>query len=558
MTATILARGRRWWWIVLVGALAAAVLAYLVSAAMTPIYQAQLTLLVEEGQGTGAGDYNDILAAERRTRTFSRLVAQRPVLEETIRRLSLRVTPEELMAAIEVTPIRDTQLVTLAVSDPSPARAAAIANTVAEVFIEQTQQRQAEIAGPGADQVQQNIDAIQRQIDEANARIAELQAQPNAGDPAVQQEIRNLQTQVAQFTETHSALIEAQQRILASAAAGGPRIRVTADAIPPDAPIRPRTTLNTALGGVLGTLLGLGVVQVLVYLDDTVKDAEDVRRLTGRPALGWIPRFRGPSGIALVTAPRSPVSEGYRSLRTNLQFATLGQEVRSILVTSARPGDGKTTTVVNLGAVLAQGGQQVIVVDADLRRPRLHAALGSVPNRFGLTNLLLTDDAVDLSALLQETDVPGLRVLTTGPLPPNPTDVLDSPRMHELIAGLERMADIVLVDAPPVPVSDALVLAGLVDRVLLVAYSGRTRSSELARAVEELTRAGTPLLGVLLNRAEAGAGGYDLYYAEYYSAEPDHSDHDGSGPGASTRLSQRLGTLVSGRAVDVTQRGNQG
>lgn len=557
MTSSILARGRRWWWIVLVGALAAAALAYLVSAAMTPIYQAQLTLLIEESQGTGAGDYNDILAAERRTRTFSRLVAQRPVLEETIRRLSLRMTPEELMAVIEVTPIRDTQLVTLAVSDPSPARAAAIANTVAEVFIEQTQQRQAEIAGPGADQVQQNIEAIQRQIDEANARIAELQAQPNAGDPAVQEEIRNLQAQLAQFTETHSALIEAQQRILASAAASGPRIRVTADAIPPDAPIRPRTTLNTALGGVLGTLLGLGVVLVLVYLDDTVKDAEDVRRLTGRPALGWIPRFRGPSGIALVTAPRSPVSEGYRSLRTNLQFATLGQEVRSILVTSAHPGDGKTTTVVNLGAVLAQGGQQVIVVDADLRRPRLHAALGNVPNRFGLTNLLLADDEVDLAALLQETDVPGLRVLTTGPLPPNPTDVLDSPRMHELIAGLERMADMVLVDAPPVPVSDALVLAGLVDRVLLVAYSGRTRSAELARAVEELTRAGTPLLGVLLNRAEAGAGGYDLYYAEYYSAEPDTGDQDGSGPGASTRLSQRLGTLVSGRAVDATQRGNQ-
>jgi len=557
MTSTILARGRRWWWIVLVGALAAAALAYLVSAAMTPIYQAHLTLLIEEGQGTGASDYNDILAAERRTRTFSRLVAQRPVLEETIRRLSLRVTPEELATAIDVTPIRDTQLVTLAVSDPSPARAAAIANTVAQVFIEQTQQRQAEIAGPGADQVQQNIDAIQKQIDEANARIAELQAQPNAGDPAVQQEIRNLQTQLAQFTETHSALIEAQQRILASAASG-PRIRVTADAVPPESPVRPRTTLNTALGGVLGALLGLGVVLVLVYLDDTVKDAEDVRRLTGRPALGWIPRFRGPVGIALVTAPRSPVSEGYRSLRTNLQFATLGQEVRSILVTSARPRDGKTTTVVNLGAVLAQGGQQVIVVDGDLRRPQLHATLGSIPNRVGLTNLLLTEDAVDLSAVLQETDVPGLRVLTTGPLPPNPTDVLDSPRMHDLIAVLEGMADIVLIDAPPVPVSDALVLAGMVDRVLLVAYSGRTRSAELARAVEELTRAGTPLLGVLLNRAEAGAGGYDLYYAEYYSAEPDPGDHDGSGPGAPTRLSQRLGALVPGRAVDLPQRGNQG
>jgi non-specific protein-tyrosine kinase len=217
-----------------------------------------------------------------------------------------------------------------------------------------------------------------------------------------------------------------------------------------------------------------------------------------------------------------------------LQFATLEQPIRSLVNTSPQPGDGKTATVTNLGAVLAQAGQRVILVDADLRKPQLHTHFGGVKNRAGLTNLLLAQPGDGLAdALLQPTEIPGLRVLTTGPLPPNPADVLNLPRMREILAYLEDAADIVLVDAPPMAVSDPLTISGLVDGVLLVMLGGRTRSGELTQVVQELTRTSTPLIGAVINRVDVKGDGFYTHYASYYGAG---SDRGGDGdPAASSR-----------------------
>lgn len=503
---------RRLWWVIVVCPLVAAAAAYLVSDAMTPIYRASSVLVIEERASSSSSTYNDILASERRARTYSLLAHTRPVLDETIGRLGLTLTPEQLDGKVSVSPIQDTQLIEISVSDPSPGRAADIANTIGAVFVEQLAAQQAAITGTSREELDRSIADVKRRIDETSAEIDELNASPDAASTAVQANILALQSQLSQLQSSYSALLEARQRMDIAESQSAALVRVAEQATAPSTPVSPRTTLNTGLGGVLGLLIAGGLVVLVGYLDNTVKDSESLRRLVGAPALGEIPTLRRKEGLEALVAPQSAASEAYRGLRTNLQFATFGREIRSIVFSSTRPGDGKTTTVANLAVVMAQGGQRVIAVDADLRKPRLHQVFRGLHNREGLTNLLLSDGFGSLERYLQQTPVSGLRVLTTGPLPPNPPDVLTSQHMRELVARLEEEADIVLFDAPPQTLSDPLILAGLADGLVLVTSSRRTRANELQLGIANAERTGTPLIGVVINRAAPAGGSYAYYY----------------------------------------------
>lgn len=511
---------RRWWWVFILCPVLAAGAAFLISRELPRVYEADLTLVISQGGSSSGSNYNDILAAQQRTGTFARLATTRPVLEETIRRLSLPTTPEELVKQIKVTAVSDTQLLKVAVTDKDPQQAAKIANTVADVFIQQTKAQQLAATGSTSDEIKKNIADVKSRIDQTSQRIAQLQQSLDANSATTQAELRQLQTLLSQDQTTYGNLLEAQQQMDLAAAEAGNQVQLAEQAVPPTTFIRPRILLNTALAGILGLLLAAGLVLVVGYLDDTVKTAEDVERLTGRTALGSIPILRSPGGVETIAHPNSAATEAYRTVRTNFQFAVVGQKVRSIVVTSFRPSDGKTTTIVNLAAVLAQGGQRVILVDADLRKPNVQKYFQGLSTRTGLTNLLLANADVSLAPLLRATTIPGLRLLPAGPLPPNPPDVLSAAQMGKVVAQLETEADIVLFDAPPMAVSDALILGGLVDALLLVVQHGRTRSAELVRAVQELTQTGTPLVGVVINRVEAErAGHYYAYYHSYYSSD---------------------------------------
>ncbi len=207
------------------------------------------------------------------------------------------------------------------------------------------------------------------------------------------------------------------------------------------------------------------------------------------------------NGNGLVTArePRSLAAEAYRTLRTNIQFSSIDREVRSLLVTSAGPNEGKSTVVANLGVTMAEGGKRVVVVDADLRRPGLHRIF-NLDEAAGLTTMVLDQS---LEPPLQGTHVPGLRLLASGPLPPNPAELLASERLVRTLARLLELADLVILDSPPIgPVSDAAILASRVDGTLLVVDSGHTRLETARQAKEQLERVGARLLGVVLNNVK--------------------------------------------------------
>mgnify|MGYP001224210957 FL=1 len=503
---------RRWWWVFIVCPLLAAAAAYGVSRALTPIYRAEATLFIDQRETTGSLNVGDIQAAQELAATYSRLVTARPVLEQTINRLSLDTTPEDLVENISVTRIGSTQLVEIAVEDPDPRQAAQIANTLAQVFIEETHAQEDAATWSGRDELRRQIEEVQQRIEDTSSRIAELQ-QSGASGTAVQTELRTLQTQLSQDQALYASLLEAQQRMELAAAQSATQIRVVEQAVPPTKFVKPRILVNTALAGALGIVLAAGLVLVAGYLDDTVKTSEDVQRLTGRGALGLIPELRSPESIEAIAHPDSVGSEAYRTARTNLQFVAVGQSLRSFVVTSPRPGDGKTTTAVNLAAVLAQGGQRVILVDADLRRPQVHRYFAGLNTRSGLSNLLLSEWDVKLTPTLRQTTIAGLTVLPAGPLPPNPLDLLSSPRMREVLDWLAEQADVVIFDAPPLAVSDALVLSRLTNGVILVSETGRVRTAEIADAVQQIQQSGSTLLGIILNRFPLEkSGGYYTYY----------------------------------------------
>ncbi|MDZ7336916.1 MAG: polysaccharide biosynthesis tyrosine autokinase [candidate division KSB1 bacterium] len=303
---------------------------------------------------------------------------------------------------------------------------------------------------------------------------------------------------------------------------------------PPVAPIKPKKRVNLMLGAIIGLMLGFGLAFVIEYLDTSVRSIEDVEAM-GLNLMGTIPVIRAEqrNGRAeqvpgarvdpetrqieerLVThlRPKSPVSESYRTLRTNIQFARSDAPVRALLVTSAGPKEGKSTTVANLAITMAQLNTRTLLVDADLRRPMLHKLFG-VPRDVGLTNLLVGKAALDQALI--PTPVENLTLMPCGVLPPNPSELLGSQAMQALLNEVKGRFDVVLLDSPPViAVTDALVLGRLVDGVLLVVSSGSTNREALMRAKDLLDHVQAPVLGVLLNNITA-SNMYGSYYYYYY------------------------------------------
>ncbi len=218
------------------------------------------------------------------------------------------------------------------------------------------------------------------------------------------------------------------------------------------------------------------------------------------------------SNLVTLSNPRSPISEAYRTLRTNLEFSSLDKPIRSMVVTSAAPEEGKSTTLANLAVTIAQAGKRVILVDCDLRRPSLHQ-LFNVRSTVGFTDMM-RDDTLMNKPPLQETGVPNLRLITSGTRPPNPSELLASRRMSEVIASLQNQADVILFDAPPViAVTDAAVLASKVDVVLLVINAGKTKREHAKKAKMLLDKVNARLIGTVLNNVKGDAGMYQ-YYAD--------------------------------------------
>jgi receptor protein-tyrosine kinase len=313
--------------------------------------------------------------------------------------------------------------------------------------------------------------------------------------------LANLVAQTFVSTETSDAITRAGTT------------RVVEPASVPSTPISPNLRLNVALAVLLGLVLAGGLALLIEYMDDTVKSSEDVRLVTGMSTLVEVGRLPHDKDRLPLSSRGLPMAEAetYAILRTNVQFSSIAHPARVILVASANSGDGKSTTASNFALACAEAGKTVALVDADLRRPSLHKAF-SLENTTGLTNLLLSDAPLTAEALMA-TSHPNLFVVPSGPLPPNPTELLEWAGFDRVIEQLKSRVDLIVLDsAPLLAVADARILAAKADATILVADQGRTRLGALRAAYYAATRGNANVLGVVLNKVRRGRGSYGYYY----------------------------------------------
>lgn len=317
-------------------------------------------------------------------------------------------------------------------------------------------------------------------------------------------------------------------------------LSIITPAAAPAAPSAPNTRLNLALGLFVGIALGLGLAVARNTFDTRIRVEADVRRVTDAPLLGGIAFDQDAIERPLLTqsSDQTPRAESFRQIRTNLQFANIAGRAKTLLLTSSLPGEGKSTTATNLAISLAQAGKNVCLIDADLRRPMVGEYLGLERNA-GLTTALVGD--AHINDLLQQWGDHDLYVLTSGRIPPNPSELLGSMEMSQLLKELEQAFDVVIIDAPPLlPVTDAAVLSQHVGGVVVIVGAQKAREQDLDKALKALDMVNANLLGVVVNRLPSK--GPDAYAYSYYRHENDqHQPQYAKSQLTGGRLAQSFG-----------------
>ena len=363
------------------------------------------------------------------------------------------------------------------------------------------------------------VRAAEQNVADLTARVASLGGAVSAADArwsnALDKEgyLEQLQDQIGLKRSAYrELLLQLESKKLEVASQRGQASMVdSALSARSTAPSWPRTLIFSLA---LGLFLGIAMALLLEALDDTIRIPEDLTRDRDVRFLGIIPWTGEDPKIVMLEAPKSPPAEAFRTARSNIRFASVDEPAQVIMLTSAGASEGKSMVLANLAVAYAQAGESVLIVDGDLRRPTQHKLFELDPS-LGLTNVLVGE--ATLAQALQPTAIPNLRVLCSGPLPPNPAELVDSPRMTQLLDEMRGMASVVLLDSPPaIMLTDALLLAGRVDATLLVAASTQVTGEAFDEMVRLLTNARGRILGVLLNKMRLTAGDYYYYYYYYY------------------------------------------
>ncbi len=484
--------------------------AIVASFVQTPVYESEARVLLSTDQNSSLFNSNNDSSSsdpERVAATEVEVVQSAPVAHAVQK--AIGISPN-----ISASVITNTNVLSIKARNTNANNAAKIANAYANAYVDVKRRQRVDDLLATSAQVQSKIDDINKQVSALDGQAASASSAQQAD---ISQQRDALFSQQATFKQTLSQL-----QVETATASGGAQL--VTPAVASGSPVEPRPIRSIALALALGLVLGISVAFGVEYLDDSIKGMEDLERAgDGAPVIAVIPRFgeARERGAALVTRSRqtSAAAEAFRSLRTSVQFMGLDAPMRIVQVTSPNAAEGKTTTVANLGVAIAGTGTRVVIIDFDLRRPRLHEIF-ELSNDKGFTSVLLGQ--VELNDALRE--IPGThgmaRVLTSGPLPPNPSELLSSPRVQKLIDEVAERVDVVVLDTPPVlPVTDALVVSRCVDAVILVTAAGTTTRRVAQRAVELLRQVGAPLRGLVLNRASDKFGyGYGYGYGNGYGA----------------------------------------
>ena len=513
---------KRWWWLMVACVVVAAGSSYIGTREMPRIYQATTTVMVGQTLQETNPTSNDLYISQQLAQTYAQMVVRQPILHGAAQALGLKYIPSA--GNISTRLVAGTQLLEIGVRDTIPERAKALADEIANQLILKSPTGREESERQTF--VQQRLAGLEANIQQTEESIAEEQAKLEAANSA--RAIQQHQANIAALEQRLSTYESTYASLLMSVQGGTNYISIIEPATLPYRPISPNVPQTVLLAAAIGLGLAVCGAVLIEFIDDTLKSPDEATRITQFPVLGTITRIEGDGYAEKLIVHQQPLSapaEAYRSLRTNIRFSFVDRPMRTLMVTSPGPSEGKSLTLANLAVAMAQSGLQVIIIDTDLRRPTLHKFF-NVSNTGGLSSIMLTPES-DPGLYLQDTGVDNLQLLPCGPLPPNPAEVLGSERMGAVIDILLAKADLLIFDSPPIlMVTDAAVLATRLKEggVLLVTDIGRTRRGLAKRAVEELQRVHANLLGVVVNRVSTHVG--SEYYYRYYQDYTEPSDDE--------------------------------
>jgi succinoglycan biosynthesis transport protein ExoP len=504
----------KWWWLIALAVIVAGTSAFLGSLVTPRQYQSRTTLMVGQALQAPNPNQSDLYLGQALAQSYTDLARREPVLRGTLSSLGLNWDWGTLQGMVSSRVVPGTQLIEISVLDTDPQRVELLADGIARQLILQSpagtdpqMEAERQFTLQQVEDLKNNIEHSQEEIRQLDDVIGKANSARQIQDARTRQD--TLRTQISSWQSTYAQLRTSLQQ-------GTPNFLSVVEPATFGWQVGTTTGVNVLIAAVIGLALASTAAFLLEYLDDTLKTPEDVRQVTELVTLGGVAAIEGedyPSQLITIKHPRSPTAEAFRMLRTNLQFSAVDRPLKTLMITSPGPREGKSLTAANVAVAMAQAGKRVVLVDADLRRPTLQNIF-ELSNIVGLTTILL-DTSINLEDTLQNTAVENLSVITSGPIPPNPSEMLGSKRMGYLIEALQEQSDIVIFDSPPImAVTDATVLATRLDGMLLVIDYGHTRRGLARRSREALAAVGATVLGVVLNRLPSRELSYDYYTQE--------------------------------------------
>lgn len=509
---------RRWSLVAVIPAVLVALLGYGRTASQPKTYQATAVMYVQKSTSSGQGGAGavDIYASNALAGSYSQMIGYGVIARRASQLLANKYpgyqvggvsSQQQSQAPQSALQQSATQLVSVSVTDTQPQRAVDAANAVVTAFIQTVQSIERAKYAADLRTLNLNLTSSNSIIKDLNRRIKQYTGDPS-GLAALRQSLDS--NQIAQqtlFASYNTFRLQADEDL-----------HTVTPFAPADAAglVGPHPSRTAALYGFAALLLLSGALFAFEYFNDLPRTPSEIEDLVGAPILGTVQRFnsgRGASQLVTASRPRSPMAESYRLIRTNIQFTNIDNPPRTVVVTSALPAEGKSTSAANLAEVFAQSGLSVTLIDGDMRRPSLHKIFDIDGHRDGLTSLLVGNQMNGNAPAVASQ--PNLRMIPSGPIPPNPADLLGSHRMQSLIRHFREQSDLVMVDTPPVlAVADAAILSTMVDGVILVCDPNKTKRRDLRHAREAIEAVGGKILGLVVNRLHPRGGMY-YYYGNY-------------------------------------------
>ena len=498
----------KWWWLILLSGVLAAVSCFLIVRNQPPTYISDTTLLIGRSIFDPNPSSNEIYLGQQLGNLYASIGNKEPIKAAAMKALDMNWLPD-----YTIKPMADSQFIQIEVSDTDPIRAARVADELANQMINLSPGSATSDTANRQDFVSAQLALTQKNIIDTTNQITEKQNELSALSSAheiaqLQGEIQGLQSKLTIMQTTYANL-------LANSQSGATNIlKVIEPASIPTQPVGPGKPVIIALAGLIGLILAIGAAFLLEFVDDTVKTPEEVMKYVNRPVVGYFAKMdkEFKKGPFVALKPHSLMAEGFRTMRANLKLTDVDILPKAIMITSPEPGDGKTSVAVNLAASYLNEGKNVILVDADFRKPNVHNYFG-LENEVGLGEVL--NGEIEAWEAVQRWKGSSLYILTTGHQANLLDQLLQSGKIEKIVNDLKALANIIIFDSPPLIVSDAIRLTPSMDGVVLVIRPERTQRKATKITVEQVERAGGNILGAVMNCVPVGLSGYASQYRSY-------------------------------------------